>query len=78
MKSSIKDDKNEFQASNELAESSEDTSGCFESSSTLNNEKLYKASAPEHFAANANGRLRSRMKVQQVCEHNVVKYVSQL
>lgn len=68
MKSNVKDDKNDFQPSNELAESSEDTSGFFESSSTLNNEKLYKASAPEQCSANANSRLRSRMKMQQVCE----------
>lgn len=69
MKSNVKDDPSEFQASNEFGESSEDTSGFFESSSTLNNEKLYKESAPEQFTANANSRLRSaRMKMQQVCE----------
>lgn len=66
MKSDVKDDKSEFQASVEFAESSEDTSGYFESSSTLNNEKLYKASTPEQFTADANSRLRSRMKMQQV------------
>lgn len=68
MKSNVKDDTIDFQASNEFGESSEDTSGFFESSSTLNNEKLYKASAPEQFTVNANSRLRSRMKMQQVCE----------
>lgn len=69
MKSDVKDEKSEFQASNELGESSEDTSGFFDSASTLNNEKLYKASTPEQFtAANANSRLRSRMKMQQVCD----------
>lgn len=68
MKSDVKDDASEFHASNEFGESSEDTSGFFESSSTLNNEKLYKASAPEQFTADANSRLRSRMKMQQVCE----------
>lgn len=68
MKSNATDDKGDIHASNELAESSEDTSGFFESSSTLNNEKLYKASTPEHFTANANSRLRSRMKLQQVCD----------
>lgn len=66
MKSNVTDVKNEFQASNEFGESSEDTSGFFESSSTLNNEKLYKASAPEQFTTNTNSRLRSRMKMQQV------------
>lgn len=76
MKSNDKDEKSEFQASNEFGESSEDTSGFFESSSTLNNEKLYKATAPEQFTTNANSRLRSRMKMQQVCVAsacNVVK-----
>lgn len=75
MKSNVSDIKSEFQASNELGESSEDTSGFFESSSTLNNEKLYKASTPEQFPANANSRLRSRMKMQQVCSaaENVAK-----
>lgn len=68
MKSNVKDDKSEFQASNELGESSEDTSSFFDSSSTLNNEKLYKASAPEQCTTNANSRLRSRMKMQQVCD----------
>ncbi|CRK97675.1 CLUMA_CG011055, isoform A [Clunio marinus] len=63
MKSNVKEEKNEFQASNELAESSEDTSSFFDSSSTLNNEKLYKASAPEQ--CTTNSRLRSRMKMQQ-------------
>lgn len=67
MKSNAKDDKGEFHVSNELAESSEDTSGFFESC-TLNNEKLYKANTPEHLTANANSRLRSRMKLQQVCD----------
>lgn len=66
MKSNVTDEKSEFQTSNEFGESSEDTSGFFESSSTLNNEKLYKASAPEQFTTNANSRLRSRMKMQQV------------
>lgn len=66
MKSNVKEEKNEFQASNELAESSEDTSSFFDSSSTLNNEKLYKASAPEQ--CTTNSRLRSRMKMQQVCD----------
>lgn len=71
MKSNVKDEKNEFQASVEFGESSEDTSGCFESSSTLNNEKLYKASTPEQFT-DANSRLRSRMKMQQVCTSNLL------
>lgn len=71
MKSNDKDDKSEFHASNELAESSEDTSGFFESSSTLNNEKLYMAVAPDQGKAFANSRLRSaKLKMQQVC--NVV------
>lgn len=72
MKSNVADEKSDFQASNEFGESSEDTSGFFESSSTLNNEKLYKASAPEQFTTNANSRLRSRMKMQQVGEVKLV------
>jgi hypothetical protein len=75
MKSNAKEDKNEFQNTNEFGESSEDTSGFFESSTTLNNEISYKSSTPEQFAtANANGRLRSRkMQEQQVsvCAHIV-------
>lgn len=64
MKSNSNDDKSEFQNStNEFGESSEDTSGFFESSSTLNNETSYKSSTPEQFAA--NGRLRSRKMQQQ-------------
>jgi hypothetical protein len=70
MKSNVKEEKNEFRAVVEFAESSEDTSGYFESSSTLNNEKLYKASTPEQFTANANSRLRSRIKMQQVCSRS--------
>jgi hypothetical protein len=65
MKSNAKDDKNEFQNSGEFGESSEDTSGFFESSSTLNNESSYKSSTPEQFVANANVRLRSRKMQQQ-------------
>lgn len=65
MKSNDKDDKSEFHE----AESSEDTSGFFESSSTLNNEKLYMASTPDQAKAFANSRLRSaKLKMQQVCE----------
>lgn len=64
---------------NEFGESSEDTNGYFETSSstaTLNNEKFYKASTPEQFMAtektkptttSASSRLRSsRMKLQQL------------
>lgn len=68
MRSSLNDDKNDCQASNDLASEneSEDTSGFFDSSSTLNNEKSYKTNAPAPSATNANERLRSRMQVQQV------------
>ncbi|KAG5680932.1 hypothetical protein PVAND_010408 [Polypedilum vanderplanki] len=67
MKASSKEDKNEIQNSNEFGESSEDTSGFFESSSTLNNEISYKSSTPEQCVAvaNANGRLRSRKMQEQ-------------
>lgn len=65
MKSNAKEDKNEFNHANEFGESSEDTSGFFESSSTLNNESSYKCSTTsEHFAS--DGRLRSRKMQQQV------------
>lgn len=72
-------------ASNEFGESSEDTNGYFETSSstaTLNNEKFYKASTPEQFMAtektkpataqSASSRLRSsRMKLQQQQQQEV-------
>lgn len=67
MKSTAKEDKNEFNHANEFGESSEDTSGFFESSSTLNNETAYKCSTTsEHIAS--DGRLRSRKMQQQVSE----------
>lgn len=58
MKSNSKEDKNEFNNANEFGESSEDTSGFIESSSTLNNE------TSEHIAT--DNRLRSRKMQQQV------------
>lgn len=65
-KSDAKEDKNEFNHVNEFGESSEDTSGFFESSSTLNNETSYKCSTTsEH----SDGRLRSRKMQQQVSEN---------
>lgn len=67
MKSNAKEDKNEFSHANELGESSEDTSGFFESSSTLNNETSYKCSTTSELFA-SDGRLRSRKMQQQVSE----------
>lgn len=64
MKSNAKDDKNEFSNANEFGESSEDTSGFIESSSTLNNEISYKKNTSEHVTT--DGRLRSRKMQQQV------------
>jgi hypothetical protein len=59
MKSNLKDDKNDF------GESSEDSRGFFESSSTLNNETSYKSSSTpsEH---TTKERLRSRKMQPQV------------
>lgn len=83
MKSNVPSNVNEHRVefhvgSNEFGESSEDTNGYFETSSstaTLSNEKFYKASTPEQFMAtdkakptttSASSRLRSsRMKLQQ-------------
>lgn len=87
MKSNVSSNNgNEFHVvgGNEFGESSEDTNGYFETSSstaTLNNEKFYKASTPEQFMATektkpttttASSRLRSsRMKLQQQQEQAV-------
>jgi hypothetical protein len=65
MKSNSKDDKNDFTNANEFGESSEDSRGFFESSSTLNNETSYKSSStPSELSS--KGRLRSRKMQQQV------------